>query len=83
MGLLAFTHGRLRCLQRLRDHLPAEHAAHAAFLRASGEMIVFARFNRQQFDKPGNELFGRGVISRRVRHASFLADRANAGQRAK
>ena len=47
MGLHRAGRGRLRRLQRLRDHLPTEHPALAARLRATLERHLATRLHGQ------------------------------------
>ena len=79
MGALAVGDGALRRLQRLRQHLPAEHPPDAIGLRRSGEHIGGALFDGEQADQAGDELCIRGGISHGARpclRATFPSSRA-------
>ncbi len=56
MRAFAISDARLRGLQGLGEHLPAEHAANPIGLRRPGEDIGGALFDGEQADQAGDEL---------------------------
>lgn len=65
MRFLAIVDSGLRSLQRLCDHLAAEHAAHAVCLRAASELHCAFGLYGEELDQAGDKAFGR----RCLRHA--------------
>ena len=86
MGLLAVLDGRLRRLKRLRNHLPAEHTAHAARLRLSDKSVIGGSLEAQQLDQSVGQLscsFFFGRCGRSRIHAPSNAQVARQNQRSR
>ncbi len=60
MRLAAVFHRRLRCRQRLAQHLPTEHVFGADVAALATEQVVFQALQRQQADQFGDDGFGGG-----------------------